>query len=112
MKKVILILLVLLISGCSLCRYKAVNDAEVYQAQGYQVQITTYKQGWDGLIWGMGIWTHHAQARVFEDGWQWVGEFGGLQKTPTFSIAGDVVNWKLEVYKAALKEKYGADIFD
>lgn len=108
MRKIVIILLACLLASCTICRYQAIKDAEMYERAGYKAQITTYKQGWDGMILGMGIWTHHAQARVFHRGaWRWVSEFGDLSDHSTFIVAGDAVNWKTSDYRAAVEQRYG-----
>ncbi len=90
--------------GCTVCREAAVRDAERYSTQGYQVRIATYDLKLDGLLYGSFLWTHHAQAQVYQDGkWQWVCELGGLCDTSTFGIKRMVVVWDVEEYKKAVR---------
>jgi hypothetical protein len=78
MSKIIVVALLLLLSGCSLCRDKAVQDAENYQALGRETRIAAYCVGADGYALGLGLWSSHVQAQVLEGStWMWAAEFGG-----------------------------------
>ena len=120
------IAMILLLSGCATmpasrqdgltaswtCREKAVLDAEQYAAMGREVRIAAYCVGVVGRIVGMGLWSSHVQAQVWDGTeWLWVGEFGGLHKTPTYSTRPMVISdtktypyiwWSLEDYKKML----------
>ncbi|MFH1664967.1 MAG: hypothetical protein ABIA77_02350 [Candidatus Omnitrophota bacterium] len=108
----IIVVIMFLLSGCATCREKAVKDAEKYRAIGRDVRISAYCMGVVGRIIGMGLWSSHVQAQVW-DGveWLWVGEFGGLHKTPTYSTRPMIVSetetydyiwWSLDDYKSML----------
>jgi hypothetical protein len=93
-----------MMGGCTLCRNQAVLDAGRYQAQGYRAQVATYDLQLDGLLWGGGIWTHHAQAVVWKDGkMQWVGPLG-LSEEPTFRVKRMVVFWDVDEYRLAINK--------
>ena len=104
--------IVLLLYGCATCREKAVQNAENYRAIGKDVRISAYCIGVVGRIIGMGLWSSHVQAQVWDGAdWLWVGEFGGLHKTPTYSTRPMIVSetetydyiwWSLDVYKSML----------
>jgi len=103
---------IVFLSGCATCREGAVRDAEKYFAMGRDVRISAYCVGAAGRIVGMGLWSSHTQAQVRGDGteWLWVGEFGGLHKTPTYSTRPMIIKtgtynylwWSLEDYKSML----------
>lgn len=62
-----------------------------------------YKVGLDGLIAGLGMWTHHAQAQVKVDGtWKWVSN--GLQDNPDYTIDGEIYYWQPDIYEMFLKQ--------
>jgi len=107
-KTLLIIVIIALIPflGCTTCRVTSVEDANHYAAKGFQTRIAVYKVGPDGLLWGAGIWTHHAQAQVLvENEWKWVGTMG-LENTPTFSIADDeIYYWRATDYAGFLKLK-------
>ena len=90
-------------SSCSTCREKSVVDAERYAAQGYETRVACYYLNLDGLLWGAFLWKSHcqAQARAGSD-WQWVGECGGLKKSPTFRPKGEVYSWSVRDYRDLL----------
>ena len=108
----IAIAMILLLTGCATCREIAVKDARHYQAKGYDVRISAYCVGAAGRIVGMGLWSSHTQAQVWDGTeWLWVGEFGGLYKTPTYSTRPIVISdtetypyiwWSLDDYKSML----------
>ena len=108
----IVVVIVLLLYGCATCREKAVQNAENYRAIGKDVRISAYCIGVVGRIIGMGLWSSHVQAQVWDGAdWLWVGEFGGLHKTPTYSTRPMIVSetetydyiwWSLEDYKSML----------
>lgn len=106
MKTILIISIIALIPfcGCTTCRVTSVEDANVYSEQGYKTRIAVYKVGADGLLWGAGIWTHHAQAQVYVDNeWKWVGTLG-LEDSPTFSIAdNEIYYWRATDYAGFLK---------
>ena len=82
-----LIALYFLLTGCATCRALAVNNARLYQAQGYDVRISVYCVGIDGRIMGMGIWSSHVQAQVkIGDGWLWIDNAGQVSDTTEFSL--------------------------
>jgi len=122
----IIVVIVFLLSSCATmpasqgdgltaswtCRGKAVRDAENYRAIGKDVRISAYCVGAVGRIIGMGLWSSHVQAQVWDgETWLWVGEFGGLHKTPTYDTRPMVISetetygyiwWSLEDYKSML----------
>jgi hypothetical protein len=86
MKILTYLILYLILTGCTICSIKSLQDAERYQDEGYKVRVAAYCVGIDGYLWGMGLWSAHAQAQVFKDGeWLWVGEFGNLTQYSTFT---------------------------
>jgi len=125
----IAVVIVFLLSGCATmpatrdngltasgtCREKAVQDAEEYRAMGREVRIAAYCVGVVGRIIGMGLWSSHVQAQVWDGKtWLWVGEFGGLHKTPTYDTRPMVISetetysyiwWSLEDYKSMLLKR-------
>jgi hypothetical protein len=100
-----LLVLVVFFSACKTCRVTSVEDAATYTTRGYETRIAVYKTGMDGKIWGAFMWTHHAQAQVYVNNrWKWVGMFG-LSDSPTFSIAGDEIQyWKVTDYVLYLRK--------
>ena len=83
----------------------AVQDAYNYQSQGYQTRICVYKVGTDGLIMGLGIWTHHAQAQALVDGeWKWISN-GQIEDKPEYSMAGECDYWDAGIYRAVLEKE-------
>jgi hypothetical protein len=102
LRRIFIGLALLSLTGCTLCRNQAVMDADRYQAQGYQAQVATYDLRLDGLLWGGGVWTHHAQAVVWKDGHMlWSGPFG-LSEEPTFRVKRMVVLWDPDEYRKAI----------
>ena len=106
--------MILLLTGCATCREKAVLDAEKYRAKGDDVRVAAYCVGAVGCIVGMGLWSSHTQAQVWDgETWLWVGEFGGLHKTPTYSTRPMIIKtetyeylwWPLEDYKSMLLKR-------
>jgi len=98
-------LLILLFCSCSTCRRIAVEDALSYQAKGYLTRIAVYKVGSDGLIAGLGIWEHHAQAQVFVEGeWKWISG-GEISDSPEYSIDGEIYYWDAGIYRAVLEKE-------
>ena len=106
-----IIVVIMFLSGCATCREKAVQNAENYKAAGRDVRISAYCVGMAGRIIGMGLWSSHTQAQVWDGAeWLWVGEFGGLHKTPTYSTRPMIIKtgtynylwWPLEDYKSML----------
>ena len=108
----IIVVVAFLLSGCATCRDVAMTNARHYQDKGYDVRISAYCVGAIGRIVGMGLWSSHVQAQVWDGAeWLWVGEFGGLHKTPTYSTRPMIVSetetydyiwWSLEDYKSIL----------
>ncbi len=104
-RRLVFVLSVVLLAapGCSICRSKAIVDAEQYAARGYETRIACYYLNLDGLLWGAFVWKSHCQAQVLtDDDWRWVGEYGGLRKTPTFSARGAVYSWTVKEYRGLL----------
>lgn len=98
-------LLILLFCSCSTCRRIACEDALSYQAKGYLTRIAVYKVGTDGLIMGLGMWTHHAQAQVYVGGeWKWVSG-GEISDSPEYSIDGEIWYWDAGIYRAFLEQR-------
>jgi hypothetical protein len=96
------VLATLLFSSCTLCRVSAIEQAQKYQAQGYEVRIATYDLLLDGKLYGAFLWDHHAQAVVWKDGhYSWVGEFGQLSDTSTFRLGRMTVYWTIDEFKTA-----------
>ena len=100
----IVTLLCFFLACCTLCREAAIRDAERYANEGYPARIATYDLKLDGLLYGAFLWTHHAQAQIYQNGrWLWICEFNGLCDESTFGIKRMVVLWDVEDYKRAVK---------
>jgi hypothetical protein len=96
----------LFFSSCALCRVNAIEQAEKYQARGYEVRIATYDLYLDGKLYGAFLWDHHAQAVVWMNGrYRWVGEFGQLSDEPTFRQGRMTVYWTIDEFKIATNRK-------
>jgi hypothetical protein len=86
--------------SCSTCRLTAIQDAKSYPQ--YETRIAVYRVGLDGLIAGLGMWTHHAQAQVLVNGeWKWVSN--GLQDEPEYTIDGEIYYWDVSIYEGYLR---------
>ena len=97
-----LLVLLLSVGGCSLCRVKAIEDCRQYEAR-YPVRIVTYEMNMAGKAYGAFFWNYHAQCMVWIDGKAYyIGEFGGLSERPTWGVKGNVVQWELETYQKAI----------
>lgn len=96
----------LLLCGCTTCRVTSVEDAGKFANEGYQTRIAVYKVGTDGLIVGMGLWDHHAQAQVLVGNeWKWVN-MDSFHDSPAFSIENnEIYYWRPVDYAAFLKQK-------
>lgn len=100
-----LCLAILILVACATCRKTAVEDAHYWQSKGYETRIAVYKVGTDGLIAGLGIWQHHAQAQVFKNNrWRWaMGDV--LSDESVYSIDKDIWYWQVGIYEAYLKQQ-------
>lgn len=104
--KLIIILLGISLTACTLCSTKSIKDAERYQSEGYPVRIAAYCTGLDGYLVGLGMWSSHAQAQVLKDGeWLWVSEFGHLTGYSTYTkrtmpiVEAEYVWWSLDDFR-------------
>ena len=108
MKAAWCIVIVLCLAACGTCRVRAIEDAENWAARGEQSRIACYYVGLEGRLAGAFIWNADCQAQVLRDGrWLWVGKFGGLKESPTYSMrqvepGKDYYTWTVDAYKGLL----------
>ena len=103
----LVLLLCLSLFSCAIhtCRVQSILDAEDYARQGYDTRIAVYRLGFEGKVWGLGIWQYHAQGQVYMDGkWHWLDN-AGPSDSPTYSMADDeIYYWTVNEYKRLLDE--------
>lgn len=100
-----LIILLLSLYNCALCRDQAIKDAKYYKSKGYEVGIATYDMNFIGKAIGAFIWSYHAQAVVYVDNkMYYIDMFGDLNTEPTYTPKRIIVQWSLEEYEKALIE--------